>query len=120
MSASKNSSGYQGNFNPGVVATIANGAPLSSVIPLNGFSLVGILFPSAFTGATVSFEASVDGVTFFPVRSTLMGTLLSYTVTQGTYAAIDPKDFAGIAFLKILSASNEGGARTLTCSVKGI
>lgn len=115
-----NIQGYQGNFNPNVPVTIANGQSLSGILTLKGLSLVGILLPAAFTGTALTFEMSVDGTNFFVVKTTTSGTSLSYTVAQGTYAAIDPKDFAGINYLKIQSGSTEAGARTLICSVKGI
>lgn len=112
-------SGYQGNFNPALSATIANGQQESSVINCGGLVLCGILLPAAFTGTALTFEASVDGVNFFAVKNTTSGTALSYTVAQGTYAAIDPKDFQGIQYLKIKSGSSEGAARILTCALKG-
>lgn len=115
-----NISGYQGNFNPNVPVTIANGQQLSSALNLKGLVLVGILLPAAFTGTALTFEASVDGTNFFLVKSTTSGSSLSYTVAQGTYAAINPVDFEGIEYLKIQSGSAEGAARTLICSVKGI
>lgn len=112
-------SGYEGSLEPAVPITIANGQTDSSAIPTGGFTLCGLFLPAAFTGASISFLASSDGVTYVPVRSTTSGTLLSYTVTVSTYLSIDPKDFQGIAFLKIKSASAEGGARSLVASLKG-
>lgn len=113
-------SGYQGLFNPGLAVAIANGATDSAVIPTGGMALCGIIFPAAFTGTTVSFLVSnaADG-TFVPLKSSTSGTLLSYTVAQGNYAALDPKDFQGVPFLKIKSGSTEGGARSLICMLKG-
>lgn len=111
--------GYQGQFNPNVPAVIANGQTTSAAIKLLGFVLCGIQLPAAFTGATISFQASYDGVTFGALKSTTSGTTLTYTVTQGTYCAIDPKDFQGVAYLKIVSASSEAADRTLALSVKG-
>lgn len=113
-------SGFQGLMSPAVAAVIAMSTNITGVINLNGFSLVGILFPATFTGTTVTFEASIDGTNFFPVKSTTSGSSLSYTVAQGTYAAIDPKDFLGIQYLKVVSGSTEGAARTLQLAVKGI
>lgn len=113
-------SGYSGQMLPAVVATIPAAGATSNAIKLNGFSLVGILLPSTFTGATITFTVSVDGTNFFVLKSLLTGTSLSYTVTQGTYAAIDPVPFYGVHYLKIVSASTEGSARTLTLALKGI
>jgi hypothetical protein len=112
-------SGYQGNFNPALAATIANGQQISSTIKLGGFSLVGVFLPAAFTGTALTFLASHDGTNFFSVVTSTSGTALSYTVAQGTYAAIDPKDFQGIEYLQIKSGSSEAAARTLTLAVKG-
>lgn len=112
--------GYSGLSSYGAAVVIANGAQESSAIDCGGMTLVGILLPAVFTGTALTFETStaVDG-TFVPIKTTTSGSLLSYTVAQGTYCALDPKDFHGIRFLKIKSGSAEGAARTLTCSLKG-
>lgn len=113
-------SGYQGEFNPALSTTIANGQTKSAVISTGGLALCGIILPAAFTGTTLTFEACDTAAgTFVPVKSTTSGTALSYTVAQGTFAAIDPKDFQGIAFLKIVSGSSEGALRTLKLAMKG-
>lgn len=112
--------GYQGIFSPDQSTSIANGQTKSAAIPTGGKTLCGIILPAAFTGVALTFEASsaVDG-TFVPVKKA-DGSSLSYTVAQGTFVAIDPKDFYGIAFLKLVSGSAEGGARTVLCALKGI
>ena len=112
--------GWQGNFNPAVAFTIASSTQESSPIYCGGLSLCGIMLPAAFTGTALTFEASIDGTNFFSVNSTTSGTPLSYTVTQGTYCAIDPKDFLGINYLKVKSGTSEGAARTLYASLKGL
>ncbi len=112
--------GYQGQMNPAIAAVIAASGTKTAVVNLKGFSLVGILFPATFTGTAVTFEASIDGATFFPVKNTTSGTSLSYTIAQGTYQAIDPKEFYGIQYLKVVSGSTEGSSRTLQLAVKGI
>jgi hypothetical protein len=112
-------SGYQGNFNPAYAATIAISTQTSTAISCGGLVLCGILLPAAFTGTALTFFASNDGTNFFQIYNTTSGTALSYTVTQGTYCAIDPKDFQGVQYLKIKSGSSEAAARTLVCSLKG-
>lgn len=111
--------GYQGQFNPAIPVVIANGGTVSAALQLQGLVLCGIQLPAAFTGTTLTFQASVDGTTFQPVKSTASGTALSYTVAQGTYVAIDPKDFQGINYLKVVSGTAEGAARTLNLAVRG-
>lgn len=110
--------GYQGNFSPSIPVTIASGQGLSAVIPTEGFSLCGIQIPAAFTGTALTFQACATASgTFQPVYNSAGA--VSYTVAQGRYIAIDPKDFQGIAFLIIVSGSNEGASRSFTCSLKG-
>lgn len=111
-------SGYQGQLNASLTATIANGQTKSGVVSCAGFTLCGILMPAAFTGTALTFEASnaADG-TFAPVYNA--AGQVSYTVAASRFIAIDPKDFQGVAFLKIVSGSSEGASRALVCSLKG-
>ena len=113
-------SGYAGQMMNTPTAAIANGQTVSAAVTLKGFSLVGILLPATFTGTTLTFQVSFDCSTYVVLKSTTSGSSLSYTVAQNTYAAIDPVPFYGVNCLKIVSGSAEGGARTLTLSVKGI
>lgn len=101
-------------------ATIALNATVSAAIPCNGLSLCGVQLPAAFTGTALSFQASVDGITYQPVRSTTGGTALSYTVAQGEYIAIDPTPFYGVLYLKLVSGTAEGAARSFNVSLKGL
>lgn len=113
--------GYQGNFNSDFELSIANGDQESSAIDCQGFVLCGIFFPAAFTGTTLTFEISdLLAGTYVPLKNTTSGTSLSYTIAQGTFAAIDPKDFQGVRFLKVKSGSAEGASRTLKCAMRGI
>lgn len=113
-------SSFLGYFNQGLSVVIANGAQESAAINCGGLTFCGVFLPEAFTGTSISFETSFDlGTTWVPVKSTTAGTTLSYTVAQGTYCAIDPKDFQGINFLKIKSGSAEAAQRTLICALKG-
>lgn len=112
-------SGFSGQFSPSGSASIANGQPLSSEIECGGLALCGVFIPAAFTGTALTFLASLtSGGTYVPVNG-VDGDPISYTVQQGNYYAIDPKDFQGINFLKIKSGSNEGALRTLGVSLKG-
>jgi len=113
-------SGYQGNFNPNYAASIPATTATSGVINCGGLVLCGVLLPTTFTGTTLTFlMCSTATGTFVPVYSTTSGTKLSYTVAQGQYCAIDPKDFQGINFLQIVSGSTESATRALVCSLKG-
>lgn len=114
-------SGYQGYMEPVVPTAIPSASPTSAAVALKGFAPVGIYMPAAFTGTTLTFTAcDTSGGTYLVVKNTTSGTSLSYTVAQGTYVALDPKDFQGISFLKIISGSTEAGTRTLKLALKGL
>lgn len=114
-------SGYQGSFNPAASATIAASGTSTGSIALRGFVPVGIYLPATFTGTALTFTAcDTAGGTYLVVKSTTSGTSLSYTVAQNTYIALDPKDFSGIAYLKIVSGSTEGSSRALKIALKGM
>lgn len=114
-------SGYEGEFVPSAPVTIAASATTSNETPTTGFCLCGVYIPATFTGANISFlVAPVAAGPYVVLNSIKDGSPLSYPVTQNTYCAIDPRDFAGIAFLKIVSDATEGSARTLNCSLKGL
>jgi hypothetical protein len=88
--------------------TIANGATASGEIEMAGLVPVGIIFPAAFTGATVSFKnAAVSGGTPLPLNRE-DGTLITVTVATSTQVKLNPLDFAGCTFLTVVSASTEG------------
>lgn len=95
------------------VATIANGQTTSPQVDMMEHVLCGIFLPAAFTGTALTFLASdVTGGTFVSVRDG-DGAAITKTVAAGQYAPVDPADFAGIRFLKVVSNAAEGGARTL-------
>lgn len=109
-----------GSLSTNTPATIAAAATKSGVINTTGMSLCGIKFPAAFTSTTITFEMCDTAIgTFVPVVKA-DGSAVSYTVAQGKYSAIDPKDFGGIQFLKIVCGSTEGTQRALLLSLKGI
>lgn len=102
------------------VTTIAISTSTSAAIQMQGLNLVGIQLPAAFTGTAITFTVSVDGVTYQPLYTSTSGTALSYTVAQGHYVAINPQDFYGANYIKIISGSSEAAARTFSVILKGL
>lgn len=102
-------------------ATVPISTSTSQAIPTAGLSLVGLTMPAAFTGTAISFTVSNTlAGTYVPVTTSTSGTALSYAVAASKYVAIDPKDFAGVQFFKIVSNGTEAAARAVVCSMKGI
>ena len=80
---------------------------------------MGFQLPATFTGTALTFEAAtVVGGPYQPMSNA--SGVISYTVAGGEYIAINPVDFYGVVFLKIVSNATEAGARSLICSMKGI
>lgn len=102
------------------IAQIASGSNTTSAIDLYGSTLAGIWFPSAFTGATLTFSSapSIDG-TYATVNDIDSSSAYTVTVSSG-YQPVDVNVFAGVRYLKLISSSNEAAGRTLNLSVKGI
>ena len=117
---SKLLSGYQGYYDPNVVATIAASGTTSTPIWLKGFELTGIVIPATFTGTAITFQASLDGVNYYTLKNTYSGAAVSYTVTTSSFYAIAPADFAGVNYIKIVSGSTEGSTRTLNLATRGL
>ncbi len=92
----------------------------SVVIPLNGLTLVGVMLPAGIVSTALTFTMSdaADG-TFVPVYG--VSGAISYTISASKYFALDPKDFQGIAFIKLVFGSSEtGGPLTIKYFMKGL
>jgi hypothetical protein len=98
-------------------ATIANGASLSGVVDLGGRKLVAIVMSGSWTAASLTFQASPDGVTYYDVYDG--ATERSISVAASYYSALAIGNWIGFRHLKIRSGTtgtpvNQGGARVLT------
>ena len=97
--------------------TIANGTTTSEAINSAGYALFGLVMPSAFTGASVTFTTSHDGTTYQALYDTT-NTQVSLTVAASRNYDL-PTSLASWPYFKIVSASSEGAARTLYIVKKG-
>lgn len=107
------STSYQSNISFNLTATIGSGNTASAVIDLSGTSLVGMISPSALTGATLTFSASPteDGTYNTLYRN---GSDVSLTFAADKYILLEPSDFVGVRFLKVTSDSTEAADREFT------
>jgi hypothetical protein len=97
--------------------TIANGQQLSTAIDLRYAGELGLVIPAAFTGTAVTFEVSVDNVTFQPLYGT-DGNAVSVTVAQGRSYVL-PSAVVPWPWVKIKSGSSEAGTRSVIVTIKG-
>jgi hypothetical protein len=106
------------------VATIANGATTSNSIDTSSFDslqgFVGFVMPAAFTGASISFNVSIDDVTYQQLFAS-GGSAISITVTAGKTFAFTQDHRSELIpwrYIQLVSASSEGAARTITLLFK--
>lgn len=100
-----------GSISSQASATILSGAALSAAFYVGQKVPLAVQMPAAFTGATISFSGSEDNVTYQPIFSG--GALYTETVTAAKNCNLDGGALAPYPYLKVLSASNEGGDRVL-------
>lgn len=94
--------------------TIAGSGTTSTSITAEGNRMpIAIVVPSAFSGTTLTLNASIDnGSTFQPIYNA--GT--AYTVNVGTsrYVALNRDVMDGVRIFQIVSSASETAARTVT------
>jgi hypothetical protein len=96
--------------------TIASSGTVSTAIQLQANRVpVAITIPAAFSGTSVTFQASFDDATYFPVYDE--GTL--YTVNVGTSRHIGLKrvPIDGIRYVKVISTAGGGETASRTIGV---
>lgn len=100
--------------------TIAEGATTSSSIDLSQSTFTALLIPDGFTGATITFEASVDGTTWKAVVDDT-GAAVSITATDDRWVALSGAVAAKLApfrMIRLVSASAEGAARAILLAAR--
>ena len=110
-----------------VVATIANGASVSGVVFVEGGVIVGIRMPAVWDAAVLTFQVSMDDVTYLDAYSSA-GAEHTITAAASTHIWVDPTAFAGYRWLIVRSgttavpvAQDTGAdARLIELIVRGI
>lgn len=83
---------------------IANGTALSPAVCIFNSRLIAIQFPAAWTAAVLTFQVSMDGITYTDLYDSL-GNEISVVVAANHGVALDVTLFAGWEFLKIRSGT---------------
>lgn len=98
--------------------TMASGATVASTaFSTHNAALLGVVVPSVFTGASLTFNVTGDGVNYFGL-SDETGTAVSVPIgTARAYAL--PASLAAWPKFQIVSASAQDGARNLIVVSKG-
>ena len=104
--------------------SIASGESLSGAIYLGGIRLFGLVMPSTWTTANLTFQVSVDGTTYQNLYDG-DGTEVQVTTAAGYTHTLDPALFAAIPFVKVRSGTsgtpvNQGGDRTIGLILRSV
>lgn len=97
--------------------TIANGETVSSAAFMKNGVAGAIQFPAALTGTALTFQVSYDGVTYTALYAT-GGSAVSYTVAASRVIPLDKEVFGAFPYIKLVSGSAEGAARTLIIYIR--
>lgn len=100
----------------GKVATITSGSATSNAVDISSWAIFGFQLPSAFTGATVTFQVSADGSNFTTLKDQT-GTTITMTVAA-SFAYPFPDEVSPWSYVKIVSASNEAATRSIIIAAK--
>lgn len=79
---------------------------LSSAADMHGDTLCGLVLPSNYTTAAITFQVSVDGTTFAPLYDKDGAITISATQAQASRGIkLIPEDFWGFRYIKIATGS---------------
>jgi hypothetical protein len=112
-------------------ATIASSGTTSSIISMDseagypsGGTVMGVILPAAFTGTALGLEVSdtLNGtyVTVYDPNKSGGAGAYSVACAQGNYIPFKVEYTSGMRYLKIVSGSSEGAARTLKVAVRSV
>jgi hypothetical protein len=113
------------NLLEAVAVTIADGQSLSGPVNLGGLRLFGIVMPSTWTAANLSFQMSPDGGNSWV--NLYDGEGDEYVVTAGTsrFIICDPYAFAAVPWIQLRSGTagspvTQGQNSTVTLILRGV
>lgn len=110
-----------------LTATIPSGESISNPIGLGDNVLVGIIIPSAWTTAPLTFSRlrNGDDIKTANIMNDTSGDAISYDVAAGVYIAVDPLLWIGVESLIIVSGPHadqveQGADRVITLVVSDL
>ena len=108
-------------------ATIVNAASLSDAVYLHGEVLVGIRMPAVWDAANLTFQVSMDDVTYLNAYSQAGAEHVVTVTGVDTHIWVDPTDFASYRWIRVRSGTagtpvvqDTEGDREITLITRGI
>lgn len=101
-------------------AAVWDGAGTTSeAVNLENETLCGLHIPSTFNGTAITFTvAPTFGGTYRTMQ--VDGSDYSVTVAASKYVALDPANFAGVQFFKIVSGTSEADAESVSLATRPV
>jgi hypothetical protein len=88
--------------------TIASGQTLSDAVSLNNLGYPsGFVIPTNWTAGTISFEASIDNVNFYPVYDAAGSLYTIQALVAGSHIILEKLIFESISHLKLKSSVSQ-------------
>lgn len=105
--------------------TIANGQSLSGGVSLGGLRLFGVVMPSGWTAANLTFQASVDGGASWVNLYDANGSEVTVTAGTSRFIALEPALFASLTHLQLRSGTSatpvaQGADRSLSLVLRSV
>lgn len=118
------SSALQRSDNDILTVTISSGTSLSGGIDLGPARVLALRMPTAWTAASLTFQASDDGTTYYNMYDST-GAEMTATTAASRWLAFAPADFKSVRYLKVRSGTsgtpvNQGANRTMTLVVGAV
>ena len=104
---------------PRLTATIASGASLSAAVNVSRSNVIGIIMPTGWTAAALTFQASIDGDNFFDLYDQAGTETNIPTAASRFVGGLDALNFGSFNYLKVRSGTtgtpvNQAASRELT------
>jgi hypothetical protein len=88
-----------------VPATISSGTSLTPAVNFGGLRLFGIVMPSVWTAANLTFQISPDGSTWYNLYDA-SGNEFTVTAAASRYIYLDPTVFPAMQYVKARSGAS--------------
>lgn len=93
--------------------TIASGQTTSDAFALGNGVLAGIDIPAEFDGSQITFTASATLTGTYKTLVDKDGNPITIACTASTYVLVDPSDFIGARFIKVVAGTAQSTSDTV-------
>ncbi len=93
-------------------ATITSGQSVGNALQVGAYTIVSLQVPAAITGTALTFQGSIDGVTYTVITDPATGAPPPFPVAASKGYSIDPLILVGWRYLKVVSNAAEGAGRS--------